>query len=195
MRRVLLAVAVAALVALPATAHAQLPADNAGVDQYTESIPGAGGDGQAGGGGGSGGGGSGGDGSGGGGSGGGGASGSETSAGGSVLPGSVIEQFEQAGLDGVAAAALANETAPRGARRSGSGEGVGDATTLPAGSGRGGVAGVIDEVAGFDSSSDSGSSDSRGMGFLLPIILAAAALAALLFVLLRRRGHQQPRQA
>ncbi len=189
----------AALLALVA-APVALAQENSAVDEYTENVPGAGG-------------GSGNTGPSGGGSGGGsGGAGTQAQGGGEELPAAVNEQFQNAGADGAAAAALAQATAPEGTgtdaggtgggsptggsgsnQAGGGGSGQGsqaggaqgiDAESLPA-SGDGGVDDILGVVTG-------GSADTGGMGVALPLILGAALLAGLLAVLARRRSHGEP---
>lgn len=80
MKRILVALIALALTAIPASAVAQ---DNAAVDEYTESVPGGGGDTP---------------------------SNRDPQGGGSPLPPSVVESLEQAGPDGAAAATLAQSS-------------------------------------------------------------------------------------
>ena len=197
----------AALVALVA-APVALAQENSAVDEYTENIPGAGG---GAGNTGSNGGGSGGSGGSGGGNG---SAGTQAQGGGEELPAAVNEQFQNAGADGAAAAALAQSTTPEGSGGdagvtggssstggtgsnqdggSGSSQGTGsqaggvqgiDAESLPA-SGDGGVDDILGVVTG-------GSSDTGGMGVALPLILGAVLLAGLLALLARRRRHAEP---
>jgi hypothetical protein len=179
MRRILIVSAVlAAFVALPSIASAQ-GSPEAGIGEYQENVPGAGGNqpGQ----GGSGGGGQGG--SGGAGDGGGSGGGTVTDQG---LPADVVEQFAQQGADGAAAADLAQSNSPsQGGEggQSGGGHQGDEGSQIGSGGGQNGVRGVIEKVVGANSSSDS-----DGMGVALPLILGASAVGALLLVLLRRRG-------
>jgi hypothetical protein len=189
MRRILIVSAVlAAFVALPPIVFAQ-GSPEAGIGEYQENVPGAGGDKPSGGG-------QGGSGDGEGGSGGGSGGGSSESGSGSGadttsqgLPPDVVEQFEQQGADGAAAADLAQSNSPGqggggGGGQSGSGgQQAGEGSEIGSDGGQSGVGGVVEKVVGTNSSSDS-----DGMGAALPIILGASALGALLFLFLRRRG-------
>ena len=184
MRRVIIVSAVlAALAALPTIASAQSGAPESGVGEYTENIPGAGGNQPENGGGQGGSGGSGGSGQGGSG---------EAAPGGTAtdtgLPPEVVNEFEQQGADGAAAAALAQSTSPsgsnQGAGQPGSGgQAAGDAGQISSGDGQGGVGGVVEKIVGVNSASQS-----DGMGIALPVILGSSLLAALLFLFVRRRG-------
>jgi len=183
MRRVLIVSAVLAAMTAPISiASAQAP-PGAGVGEYTENIPGAGGD-QSNGGGGANQGGSGGGANQGG---SGGAGGGDDSAPGTVtgasLPPAVVDEFQQQGANGAAAAELAQSTSPSGSKPGGgesSGNGGGE---VAPGGGQGGVAGVVESLVG-----DNASSQSDGIGVALPIILGSALLGAFLFSLARRRG-------
>lgn len=159
--------------AVPAFAQAQ---GNSGIDQYTEQPPSAGGNGNGG--------------NGGGGSGGSGGGGSSSNAGGSgagsALPASSQQDLEQLGADGAAAAGLANETAPDGAKSSKSNENGGDGENSS-----GGANGVALEA---DTESEPaalagaiGGEDSDGLGIVLPIVLGISLLAAIAVMLIRRR--------
>lgn len=172
MRRVLIALAVASwLAVLPtaiANAQTSLPPDNSGVDQYTENVPGAGGDepsSQIG-------------------SGGGAGSNGGGGGGGSRLPPRVAHEFGHAGSDGAAAASLAEATAPDGADAAGVDSARGGNRSRA--SSGGGVGGIVGTGVG------AASTGSYGMGIALPIILAATLVAALGFLLSRRRHPGQP---
>jgi hypothetical protein len=165
-RRVSTTIALVALaLAVPAGAQAQ---DNSALDEYLETIPGAGGDnpssGQDGGSGG----------------------------GGDPLPAETSASLESQGPAGAAAAAVAEATAPE--RRGGAG-GSGERErrgSEDGGSGGGGGLPAVDEVV----DNVAGGSDSDGLGIVFPIVLGAALLAAIAFVLIRRRGGPgEPTQA
>lgn len=165
MRRICTLIAATALLvsAVPAMAMAQ---GNAGVDEYTETVPGAGGDKPSMGGGG--------DGSG------------ESSGGGPLTP-SQVAALEEQGPDGAAAAGLAQSTGPDSKGTPGGKEGESFAgTEAPSGApgsdtSGSGIPGAIGDLAG--------GSDS-GMGLVLPIVLVAALLGAVAFVIARRGGGQ-----
>lgn len=178
-KRVALASAAALLIAVVAFPSSALAQGAAG-DQYTEQVPDA--DGSAGGSppaieevpdagesSGSGGGGSGPS------SGGGGADGSGSGA----LSPSTINEFEQGGDEGSAAADLAQRTAPESKALDHAGRQA-QAGGLDPGAASG--AGV------FDSVQDDGGSN--GMGVALPILLAAALLAAGAYWFIRRRNQR-----
>jgi hypothetical protein len=160
---------IASLVAVPGAA-AQ---DHSASDEYTENVPGVGGDSPSsdhtGGGGGVGGGDA------------------------SPLAPAVVDDLNASGADGQRAAALAEQTAPahdpaNGAdsANGGGSDGSGSSDRSHSDSG-GGIGGVVDQVVG--------TSDSGGMGIALPIILGAALVAALLFLLARRRPPGEPGSA
>jgi hypothetical protein len=146
-----------ALLAVPATASAQ---GNAAQDEYTENVPGAGGDRPSN------------------------EPGSGSPGGGSLPPGTT-EQLQALGADGAAAAALAESTGSdrRGDGRDGpgSGPGSGAAAAADGSSGGGGVGEVVEDFV-------TGSEDDDGIGITLPLILGASLLAAIGFLLARRRG-------
>lgn len=109
-----------------------------------------------------------------------GGSGDDPGSGGSgsgALTPSTINEFDQGGSDGSAAADLAQETAPDSAPLDEAVQQAG-AGGLDSGEARGG--GV------FDSAQDDGGSS--GMGIVLPIILGAALLAAAAYWFARRRN-------
>jgi hypothetical protein len=169
MRKLCVAISAVALLATPAVALGQsLPPGNSGVDQYTENLPGPGGDKPTDGG--NGGGGGGGDqGSGGGGG----------EAGNGELSATEAQALSDQGPNGAAAAQLAEQTAPAKAKH---------ATRVehPSGS--------DDEGGGFsigDTVSALTGSDSAGMGIFLPILLGATLLGAIALGAARmlRRGE------
>lgn len=147
---------------VPAAALGQ---DNAGVDEYSEQVPGGGGNQPSNPN-----------------AGGGGSGGSGDPDGGPLTPAQVAA-LEAQGADGAAAASLAQQTGPDStAGRGGAGDGS-------AGGGGGSAAddgGGLTEIAG----NIAGGSDS-GMGVALPLILGAALIGALAFVVMRRRGGGQ----
>lgn len=154
-------VAIAAMVLAPA-ALAQKPPDNGAVDEYTEGVPGSGGETPSGSSSGS-----------------GGASGSDSS--GSAVSPSNIEALESHGEDGAAAATLAQATAPDGAGKSPEGQKAGSDATSPAvgAAEPGGLSAAVETVTGDGSS---------GMGILLPILLGAIAVGVMALALRRRGG-------
>jgi hypothetical protein len=181
MRKISIALTLTALLVLPVVAQAgphQNPGNSAG-DEYTENIPGAGGDHQGGSGSGSGGA---------GGSGSGGGSGSSSS-----LPPGTVQALQQQGGAGAGAANFANSTGPKAAKKAARAQASGKSgangsnstsgSESGSGSGGGSLGDVVKQVTG-----GSDSSDSDGMGAALPIILAASVLGALAFLLARRRG-------
>jgi hypothetical protein len=145
-------------------ALAQKPPGNGAVDEYTEGIPGSGGEtpsGDSGNGGGG--------------------------SGDSTLSPSVAGALESQGADGAATAALAEATAPSGADQapqgteSQSSASDSDSSVAPStanASDPDGLAAAVDAVTG---------EGEDGMGFLLPILLGAIALGVILLVL-RRQG-------
>lgn len=162
---------------LAMTAPPAIAQDNAGIDEYSENVPNAGGDHQP----------SGGDDRG---DGVGAGGGDDRDQGqGAAIPAGAADEFQAAGSDGQAAAALAQQTAPtddggrRGRPATGSDAGTGDAggPATERSDGNGGVGGVVDRLVGT-------SSDDGGMGVVLPIILAATLLGALAFLAARRRS-------
>jgi hypothetical protein len=171
MRKISIALTLTALLVLPVVAQAgphHNPGNSAG-DEYTENIPGAGGDHQ-------------------GGSGSGGGSGSSSS-----LPPGTVQALQQQGGAGAGAANFANSTGPKAAKKAARAQASGkngangsnstSGSESGSGSGGGSLGDVVKQVA-----SGSDSSDSDGMGAALPIILAASVLGALAFLLARRRG-------
>jgi hypothetical protein len=185
--------AIGSLLVLPATAlagnggHHRVPPGNSGIDQYTESIPGAGGNhptgGHHGGGGGGGGNGS------------------------SVSPG-VTSTLNSQGPAGQGAANLATATAPdvggaghggnaqagQGGKGGGPANAKGGSGTTAGGATSGGSAASGGSGSGVDAIAAelTGAGVDNGMGIFLPIILGAALVGALALVALRlRRGPQQ----
>jgi hypothetical protein len=195
-KKLVTTLAIGSLLVLPATAlagnggHHSVPPGNSGLDQYTENIPGAGGNHPTGGGG----------------ShhpgGGGGGSGS------SVTPG-VTHTLDSQGPAGQGAASLAAATAPdvggnapagHGGKSGGSANAKGGSGTTASGAASGGNAPSGGNAASGGSGSGvdaiaaelTGSGVDNGMGIFLPIILGAALIGALGLVVLRlRRGPQQ----
>ena len=137
-------------------------ATNSSIDQYTEGTPGAEGEFH------------------------GGASGDGR------LPADVRNEFRDYGSAGVAAAALAEGTAPS-ARVSGSDDDGQEGKDSAGGSGYAGQSGSA-SAEGSDgdgaSAIDLVGSGSGGMGVALPLILIVAAIAALALVLIRSRTHR-----
>lgn len=157
MRKFIIAVvALCALLALPAAGYAQ---SDSGNDEYTENVPGGGGDKPS----------------------------SDVNRDGGGLPPGSAQAFQALGADGQAAAALAQATAPRRAARGRNGDtgsAGGGAESEPAAgndAGGGGIGDVVRDIAG-------GSDDGDGMGVALPLILGASLLGAVAFLLARRRG-------
>jgi hypothetical protein len=143
-----------------------VPPGNSSVDEYTENVPGAGGDtssdhheGGAGGGVGS-------------------------SGGGGLSP-QVADQLEASGSDGQAAAALAEGSTPEShgdrQHKPNHGDDAGSQGGNPAGPDSGGGIGTaVGHLVG--------GSDSGGMGIALPLILIGALAAAVLFLIVRKRS-------
>ncbi len=159
---------------LPAAALAQ---DNSAIDEYTESVPGAGGDHPS-------------HDQGGGGSGGGGD-------GGASLPQSNADALESEGAAATAAANLAEATAPD--RPAGAGSvrdpGANESASSSGGESQDdagqGAPSIGDVVGGV-----TGGSDSDGLGIWLLVILGATLVAAIALALARwRRGPGEPTQA
>jgi hypothetical protein len=189
-KKLVTTLAIGSLLVLPATAlagnggHHSVPPGNSGLDQYTENIPGAGGNHPTGGGG----------------ShhpgGGGGGSGS------SVTPG-VAHTLDSQGPAGQGAASLAAATAPdvggnapagHGGKSGGSANAKGGSGTTASGAASGGNAAPGGSGSGVDAIAAelTGSGVDNGMGIFLPIILGAALIGALGLVALRlRRGPPQ----
>ena len=191
-KKLVTTLAIGSLLVFPATAlagnggHHSVPPGNSGLDQYTENIPGAGGNHPTGGGG----------------ShhpgGGGGGSGS------SVTPG-VTHTLDSQGPAGQGAASLAAATAPdvggnapapagHGGKSGGSANAKGGSGTTASGTASGGNAASGGSGSGVDAIAAelTGSGVDNGMGIFLPIILGAALIGALGLVALRlRRGPQQ----
>ena len=166
MQRISIGLSLAMTISLVAVAGAAAQ-DNSALDEYTESVPTAGGEvpssDQTGGGGG----------------------GADQGGDASSLAPGVVDELNASGVDGEAAASLAQQTAPGNSSENGVDSANGDAAgrSSPDGSQSdtgGGIGGVVDQVVG--------TSDSGGMGIALPIILGAALVAAFLFLLARRRG-------
>jgi hypothetical protein len=189
-KKLVTTLAIGSLLVLPATAlagnggHHSVPPGNSGLDQYTENIPGAGGNHPTGGGG----------------ShhpgGGGGGSGS------SVTPG-VTHTLDSQGPAGQGAASLAAATAPdvggnapagHPGKSGGSANAKGGSGTTASGAASGGNAAPGGSGSGVDAIAAelTGSGVDNGMGIFLPIILGAALIGALGLVALRlRRGPPQ----
>lgn len=157
------AFAIAAL-ALPAAASAQetIPPGNSGADEYTEGVPGPGGE-QAGGGGGD---------------------GSEPS---QTLPPSTSDDLSSLGSDGASAANLAQSTAPdsealrdRLAKSNGEGNEAGSAPAAPQPSADDG------SVLGDALNSVTATGEDEGLGIWLPILLVSALLIVVATALVRR---------
>jgi hypothetical protein len=154
----LVGIAVFACAAGAAAAQSPLPPEQSGANQYTEALPGAGGNEPTG----------------------------TVGVGRGGPPGKAIgkqnaEKLEQLGPEGQAAAELAAEAAPAAAASSpakGSPSGGNpEGRTDPDGASRSGQ--ILSQLAG---------SDSGGMGPLLPLVIVLAAGAAVAFLVLRRRA-------
>jgi hypothetical protein len=167
MRRVsCFVVATAALLAFAAVPGLAAAQDNSAIDEYTENVPGAGGDRPTRD-----------------------VDGGSGEGSGSTLPPASSGALATEGADGAAAADLAQATAP--AREPGGSDGAGDGSTTRDRAGAdGGLPSVGDVVAGVG-----GGSDSDGLGIVLPIILGSVLVGALLFLLARRRRQGEPGSA
>jgi len=172
MRKIMTSLVVVAMLALPSVTTAQAQG-NAGVDEYTEDVPGGGGNQPSGENGGS--------------SGENGGSGATSDGG--PLTSAQVAALEAQGKDGESAAALAQSTGPdlKGGKpgkgetngQAGAGTEAGASPTEPDSGGSGIGDAVGDLVNGPDS----------GMGVLLPIILGLTLIAAVAFFLIRRKGR------
>ena len=187
MRRVAIALALALMLAAPASAEASnrtiAPPGNSGVGQYVETVPTAGGGrptgtvhpvggavGRPGGPGGTS-------------SGGGGAA-----RGGSAITPSTQHALAKQGPAGVAAAALAEATAPQRPRSSArAGHRTSSFATGPASSASAASASEGSSPAASVVKALSGSTSGGGLGPLLPIVLIGSVLAAAVLALMRRR--------
>lgn len=161
MRAFCVSLCLLAALLLPANAvAANVPPGNSGANQYTETLPGAGGNKPTNN------------------IGGGGNQGGGASQPAQALSAGAQRSLDQQGAAGRATADLANRTAPPGAATGSQGK----PGQTPSGS-SGGSSGVLDVLK-----QAKGSADSGGMGIVLPLTLAGSALAALLFLRWRRRG-------
>jgi hypothetical protein len=160
-------------IASPAAAnHEAIPPDNSGVGQYTENVPGAGGDKPS-------------DDLGGSGAGGSGSGSSGSDAGLPPRTADALDSLASKGPVGAAAAGLARAGASDNAQGAGAG-----------GAGSPGSAGEDDGSFLGEIFGQLTGSDSDGMGIALPIILGASLVAALgLLVARRRRGAERTPQA
>lgn len=165
MRWITLSIAVlAAAIVAPGVAVAQeLPPGSSGVDQYTENIPGPGGDKPS--------------------------NGLDKPDGGNSdggnLPPGVAEELAAQGADGTRAAILADVTAPERSKRGEKARGDGGAAGEAAGDGADGggtIAGIVSALVGSDG----------GMGVFLPILLVVTLLVALAVAATRLRRRGQP---
>jgi hypothetical protein len=165
----------------PLTASAQnVPPGVSGANQYTETLPGPGGNSQAGGGGG--------------GAGGNGATGGGKSPS-QALGAANARKLEALGPEGAAAAQLATESAPANAKQGNTkdkkpgakaGHGAGSKSSPAKGStdkpqGSSGVQQVLSQITG------TGGSDSAGMDWLLPLLIGASVILAAAYVFARNR--------
>lgn len=160
-----LASAVAALVilAVPATAQETIPPGNSGADEYTEGVPGPGGEQPTGpnnGGG-----------------------GGEDSP---PLPSSTASALGQAGAGGALVQSVVGQTAPdsQALRDAVSGKGEKDGEAV--------AAGAADDSSPLDSLAAVGTGADQGLGAGLPALLVGALLAAGAFVLVRRLQSRRP---
>jgi len=162
---------VAALLCLSATAAYAAQPPGGAADEYTEGVPGGGGEtpsGDAGSGSGP--------------------QGDTSSSGDASVPATTESQLQSSGADGAAALSLIEETGPA---ESSPGNSKGPSSGSPGSPdkgatspdrGSGGVAGVVNALAGDDSDG--------GLGVLLPIALIIVALGAAAVALARRGGSQ-----
>lgn len=145
-------------VATAAAAPGRVPPGNSGVNQYTETLPGPGGNEPTSG------------------------IGGKANGGGGRTPAKVLghanaAQLEALGPEGRAAAQLAAESAPESVTRQPNGK----ESNSSGSSGAGQILGQL-----------TGSSDSGGMGLLLPLLIAMAVVGAAAYVLGRRRTAHTP---
>jgi hypothetical protein len=154
------------VVALPvagAAAESRVPPGVSGANQYSETLPGPGGNDRTGGGSG------------------------KTPA--QAVGKENAAKLEALGPDGRAAAELAAETAPGGGKAAGGHGGAasnGGASGSSSGAGASGSSG-LDQVFGQVTGTGGSESGSNGMGLLLPLLIAAAIVAAAAYALNRRR--------
>ena len=166
-RLIIAMVALCGLLALPAAAHAQ---DNSAEDEYTEHVPGGGGD-----------------------------KPSDNPGGGhgngDALPPGSEQDLQELGADGEAAANLAQATAPKGR-----GAGEQDASDKESSDAQGGGSAAGGSEGDGGLSVDDGNpvvdvlnvaSGDDGMGIVLPLILGLSLLAGIGFLLSRRRGGSE----
>lgn len=183
MRRQSVAISVFAIF-FAGVAPAAFAQGNSAVDQYQENIPDASGNVDSG------------NGSSGSGSGGSGSGSSGSSSASTPVPESTVDELEQSGDDGAAAAALAQETAPESGGTDGD-KSNGDKSNGDRKSSSDDSQDETSAVAGSDKPPPSqgesaGASDSGGIGLALPIIFGVALIVALLIFLARRRLSGEP---
>lgn len=154
--------ALAVLILIPGIAAAQhTPPGNSGVDEYSEGVPGSGGEHPSG--------------------------GNDSSGGddGSSLPAPVAADLSDSGADGAALAAAVDATAPDSkklqeatkAAAEGDGGGTSPVEALDTGT----------EGAGLSAITAAAGDSEGGMGIALPLLLIAAAVLAVVFVVARAR--------
>jgi len=161
-RWIFLAVTLFFAAAQPAGAAQVTPPGNSGVNQYTETLPGAGGDQPTGGANK-------------------GQNGTGNDGGASLSP-AAERALRAQGQIGAEVAGLAS-TAPQHPQGQGA-RPAGKRHAGPVGSGGSGLGNVVDRLVGSDGSG--------GMGIALPIVLGSSLLGALLLIALRRRGGERP---
>jgi hypothetical protein len=167
MRIAIAALAALFVVALPtagAAAESRVPPGVSGANQYSETLPGPGGNDRTGGGSG------------------------KTPA--QAVGKENAAKLEALGPEGEAAAELAAETAPEGGKAGGGHGGAasngGASGSSGSGSGTAGSSG-LDQVLGQVTGTGGSESGSNGIGLLLPLLIAAAIVAAAAYALNRRR--------
>lgn len=154
---------VLALLPAGAAAGTRVPPGVSGANQYSETLPGPGGNDRPGGGSG------------------------QTPA--QAVGKENAAKLEALGPEGKAAAELAAETAPGGGKAGGHGGAAsngGGSAGSGSGSGAAGSSG-LDQVLGQVTGTGGSGSGSGGMGLLLPLLIAAAIVAAAAYALNRRR--------
>jgi hypothetical protein len=156
----LIALCMAALPVADATAETRVPPGVSGANQYSETLPGPGGNDRTGGG----------------------SGGTPAQA---IGKGNAAK-LEALGPEGKAAAELAARTAPAGAHGGNGGAGTNGSGSRDSGSGSGSSG--LDQVLGQVTGTGGSGSGSGGMGLLLPLLIAAAILVAAAYALNRRRA-------
>jgi hypothetical protein len=154
------ALAIGGLAAVPAVAQQQIvaPPGNSAVDEYTEVVPGAGGDRPTSG-----------------------ATGTNAQSPVAVLGGENVQQLEQLGADGRAAAQVAAAGAPAKVKDNGKVLGDREGQSIAAQDGGGRAQSIASALAG----------DGGGMGLLFPLLLAGTLVTAVAVLGARRASRQR----